>query len=292
MVGWGAPWEEVRRLPDRRPEAGRILGMVLRLLLFAAAAALVAGALVAAVAQGPGAETDGPAAAAPRAATPERPARAAPGPPRIAPGQGTFRLLAAGGTRSGADAAGRAAATPPIRWRPSRALGLPQAGRLVDGVRLPREGEHFFTWDPVRKASPNRAWRRWGTDVLVRRTLRVAREHRAANADAPRVAIGDISRPQGGDFGHRWGSIGHVSHQNGLDVDVYYPRTDRRERAPRSARAVDRRLAQDLVDRFVAAGAEKVFVGPNVGLTGRPSVVQMLANHDDHVHVRFPPLRR
>ena len=47
-------------------------------------------------------------------------------------------------------------------------------------------------------------------------------------------------------------------------------------------------LAQDLVNRFVAAGAQKVFVGPHVGLTGKRGVVSILAYHDDHLHVRIP----
>jgi Penicillin-insensitive murein endopeptidase len=178
-----------------------------------------------------------------------------------------------------------------IGWRSSVALGLPHAGRLVRGVQLPAEGVHFFTWDPVRRAVPNRAWRRWGADGTVRTTLRVLRAHRRALPGAPRLGIGDLSRPRGGDFGTRWGRIGHVSHQNGLDVDVYYPRLDRRERAPARPPQVDLVLAQDLVDRFVAAGAEKVFVGPSLGLRGPPGVVQALANHDNHLHARFPPRR-
>ena len=185
-----------------------------------------------------------------------------------------------------------APAWPAVRWRESRALGAPHAGRLVGGVRLPRAGEHFFTWDPVLKTSPNRPWRRWGTDVLVRRVLRVAREHRAAHPNAPRLAIGDLSRPHGGDFGKRFGILGHVSHQNGRDVDVYYPRRDRREVAPRRPGQVDQRLAQDLVDRFVAAGAVKVFVGPSLRLRGPRGIVERLAHHDDHLHVRLPPRRR
>jgi hypothetical protein len=55
-----------------------------------------------------------------------------------------------------------------IQWRRSRALGKPWAGRLVNGVRLPSEGRLFFTWDPVKKRSPNRAYRRYGTDRLIR----------------------------------------------------------------------------------------------------------------------------
>jgi Zinc carboxypeptidase/Penicillin-insensitive murein endopeptidase len=171
----------------------------------------------------------------------------------------------------------------------SRSLGVPWAGQLVGGVQLEPEGEHFFTWDPVRKRSPNRGWRRYGNERLIRTLLAVLREYAAAHPRAPRVGIADLSRSRGGDFGSRFGGIGHASHQNGLDVDVYYPRRDRRERPPRVPRQIDRRLAQDLVDRFVAAGAAKVFVGPATGLRGPPAVVEVLpAYHDNHMHVRLP----
>ena len=170
----------------------------------------------------------------------------------------------------------------------SRALGFPWAGRLVGGVRLGPSGHTFFTWDFVKERSPNRPWRRWGTDRLIRALTRVLAGYMAANPGAPRVGIGDLSRSHGGDFGSRFGAPGHASHQSGLDVDVYYPRLDGRERPPLRPRHIDRRLAQDLVDRFVAAGAEKVFVGPRTGLTGPPSIVQVLpAYHDNHMHVRL-----
>jgi murein endopeptidase len=164
---------------------------------------------------------------------------------------------------------------------------LPWRGRLVAGVRLATEGPTFFTWDPIRKRSPNRGWRRWGTDRLVRTLLAVLDEFAAAHPEAPRIGVGDLSRRNGGDFGPRYGQPGHVSHQNGLDADVYYPRRDRRERSARSPAQVDRALAQDLVDRFARAGAVKVFVGPRTGLKGDPSVVQPLRRHDDHLHVRL-----
>jgi murein endopeptidase len=176
-----------------------------------------------------------------------------------------------------------------VRWRRSRALGLPWAGRLVRGVRLPGEGADFFTWDPVRRLSPNRAWRRWGTSRLIRVVLRILHDHRAAYSFAPRVGIGDISRPYGGNFGRRFGGLGHASHQNGLDVDIWYPRLDGLERRAGRVGLIDLKLAQDLVDRFVAAGAEYVFVGPRTRLTGPRRRVVPLVHHDDHMHVRVRP---
>ena len=43
------------------------------------------------------------------------------------------------------------------------------------------------------------------------------------------------------------------------------------------------------MDRFVDAGAQKVFVGTRLRLTGPRAVVIPLAHHDDHMHVRLPP---
>jgi murein endopeptidase len=175
----------------------------------------------------------------------------------------------------------------PIHWRHSVAVGLPEAGSLKRGVLLPPEGAHYFTWDPIRTRQPNRASRRWGTDDLLRTTLRVIRGYAAAHPGAPRVGIGDLSRRHGGDFGPQYGGLGHATHQNGLDIDVYYPLRDEAERSPLSVDEVNLRLAQDLVDRFVRAGAVQVYVGPNTGLTGPPGVVEAIPYHDNHLHVRI-----
>ena len=174
-----------------------------------------------------------------------------------------------------------------VHWHDSVALGTHTAGLLQRGVRLPAEGRTFLTWDPVLRRSPNRQWRRWGTDGLVRVVLGVARDYRVAHPRGARMAVGDLSRPRGGDFGPRFGYIGHASHQNGLDVDVYYPRADGRELAPRDAGEIDRRRSQELVNRFLEAGAQVIFVGPNTGLSGPPGRVQPLVQHDNHLHVRL-----
>ena len=176
---------------------------------------------------------------------------------------------------------------PQLAYRPSSPEGLWWAGRLRRGVQLPADGPDWFTWDPVLKRSPDRGWRRWGTDRLVRTLLEVIEQYRLENALAPRVGIGDLSRRHGGDFGVRFGGLGHGSHQNGLDADVYYPRNDGLERRAYRPSQVDQLLAQDLLDRFVAAGARVVYVGPSLRLEGPRKVVVPLVHHDDHMHVRL-----
>ena len=172
-----------------------------------------------------------------------------------------------------------------VLWRDSRSVGKPNRGALIRGTKLPPQGATFFSWDPVRKRSPSPQARRYATDKLIRVVLRVADEYARANPGAPRLAIGDLSKPGGGRFAGAF----HASHQNGLDADIYYPRLDRRERSPWNVTDIDLKLAQDLVDRFVRAGATYVFVGPRTPLKGPRGVVMALPRHDNHMHVRLPP---
>jgi murein endopeptidase len=171
--------------------------------------------------------------------------------------------------------------SPEIEWKRAISHGLPYAGRLSSGTRLPAQGPDWVTWNPVSDRVPNRPWRLFGHERTVRRVVAVAAAYREANPAAPRVVVGDVSFRGGGPMEL------HRSHQNGLDVDVYYPRRDGRERAPVHAEQIDRALAQDLLDRFVAAGAQVVFVGYSTGLDGPSDVVVPYPNHGDHMHVRF-----
>src|ERR671932_134869 len=182
-------------------------------------------------------------------------------------------VLGVVGARSLAQAT-TAPVAPPAPAGPSRAIGLPWHGRLVNGVQLPEVGAGWLTWDPVLKQIPNRPERRWGTAKLIATLQRVLTAFHADHPELPQVLIGDLSRPQGGIFDKRFGGLGHASHQNGLDADVYYPRADRRLLAAYKPELIDRTLAQDLLDRFVAAGVQFVFVGTRVGLTGPRKVVQ------------------
>ena len=169
-----------------------------------------------------------------------------------------------------------------VDWHHAASVGLPYAGRLVDGTQLPHEGADWVTWNPNTDSVPNLRHRLYGNEHTVRAILSVVSGYRNAHPDAPRVVIGDLSLRDGGTMDQ------HVSHQNGLDVDVYYPRLDRHLSAPIATSQIDRALAQDLLDRFIAAGAQTVFVGYSTGLRGPSGVVVPYPNHENHMHVRFP----
>ncbi len=177
----------------------------------------------------------------------------------------------------------RVHALPKVEWHHARSVGLPYGGSLVDGTQLPVKGSNWVTWNPITDSSPNVPQRLYGNEHTIRAILSVTRAYRTAHPHAARVVIGDISRPSGGRMDD------HVSHQNGLDVDVYFPRRDRRLRAPTRTAQIDHRLAQDLLDRFVAAGAQYVFIGYWTGLRGPAGVVVPWPGHEFHMHVRFTP---
>jgi Penicillin-insensitive murein endopeptidase len=177
----------------------------------------------------------------------------------------------------------RVHALPKVDWHHATSVGLPFAGRLIDGTQLPASGPNWVTWDPVTDSVPNEPVRLYGNERTIHAILSVTAAYRAANPGAPRVVVGDISLEGGGPMTDE-----HVSHQNGLDADVYYPRRDRKLAAPVESSQIDRRLAQDLLDRFVAAGAQVIFVGYSTGLHGPAGVVVPYPNHEYHMHVRFP----
>ena len=166
----------------------------------------------------------------------------------------------------------------------SRAIGHPWHGRLKCGQQLPVASVDFTTWDNALQRPLNRPWRRWGTEKLVGITERIAADYRAQWGS--RLVIGDLSRTHGGPFGREFGGTGHASHQNGLDVDIYYPRRDRLDLPPFKIRDVDRTRAQWLVDR-VNEDAKIAFIGPNVGLHRTSGKIEYLAHHDNHVHLRI-----
>jgi Penicillin-insensitive murein endopeptidase len=175
------------------------------------------------------------------------------------------------------------AAFPAVRWQRATSHGLPYAGRLSHGTQLPVEGPSWVTWNPVADHVPNRPERLFGHERVIRTLLAVMAAYRSEDRDAPRVVVGDISFRGGGPMEL------HRSHENGLDVDVYYPRRDATLRPPTRDDQIDLERTQDLLDRFLAVGVEKIFVGYSMDLRGPSDVVTPYPNHQDHMHVRFRP---
>jgi hypothetical protein len=170
---------------------------------------------------------------------------------------------------------------PRIAWHTATSIGLPYGGRLENGTQLPAEGPDWVTWNPNTDSRPNLPGRLYGHEHTIRTIISVLAQYRKAHPLAPQVVVGDISLRSGGVMDQ------HVSHENGLDVDIYYPRRDRWLQAPTSTAQIDRRLSQTLLDGFVAAGASKIFVGYATDLRGPRDIVTPYPNHENHMHVRF-----
>lgn len=175
---------------------------------------------------------------------------------------------------------------PPVHWRDSRAIGTPNAGSLENGVRLPVRGTGFYTYNPATQEPPGGSDRTWGTAKLIHEVIDLGEWWARTHPERPRLGIGDLSRETGGPF--TGPVVGHVSHQNGLDVDIRLVRSDGAERAADPA-SYDRALTQGIVDHLVSRGASLILVGPDLDLHGPSGVVMTWPAHDDHLHVRWNP---
>lgn len=118
---------------------------------------------------------------------------------------------------------------------PVRVLGGSGLGCIAGAVALPSEGPG---WQVVR-LSRNRYW---GHPALVEAVKGLA--GRARRAGLPDVWIGDLSQPRGGPM-----SWGHASHQNGLDVDIWFDLT------PKPARPAAAREHIDVPSLVLADGS-------------------------------------
>ncbi len=135
---------------------------------------------------------------------------------------GAAWLLTAGVVALGLAASGRARAA----GEAAHAVGHYGRGTLQGGVAYPAEGpDHYVVYRPhcyVRPAlaelyaDPAKRNVHYGHPWAVAETLAALAEFRRADPAAPRVGLGEASAPQGGQVPY------HHSHQNGLDIDVFY----------------------------------------------------------------------
>jgi murein endopeptidase len=169
---------------------------------------------------------------------------------------------------------------PDCRRHLSRSIGTPGSGHLANGVLFPATGPDHFTWNFREQQIGGSDRTRWGNCRVVRAVLRGLSEYRRRNPEAPPVAVGDMSLRHGGEID------GHSTHENGRQVDLYFPRRDRGLREPHTVGQVDLQLTRELVRAILRAGAYRVLIGPRIRIR-TPAQVIRWPHHDDHLHAMF-----
>jgi len=183
-----------------------------------------------------------------------------------------------------------------------RPVGFYTRGCVAGAVALAHDGPEW----QVMRLSRNR---NWGTPRLVELIEKLARD--AKEKDGwPGLLVGDLGQPRGGPAPY-----GHASHQNGLDVDIWFePMPDRRltaaERESKtmdsiletgSDYVVDMKKFPEGLDRLLKRAAsypevQRVLVNPGVKKMlcetagddrGWLSKIRPWYKHDDHMHVRL-----
>lgn len=228
--------------------------------------------------------------------------------PSIAAALLSMALTAVGSAAAAGDIPARQlfskAETPaPLDPRP---VGFYSRGCVAGAVALPINGPEWQVMRLSRK-------RNWGTPELVDLIQKLA--HDAKEKDGwPGLLVGDLGQVRGGPT-----PSGHVSHQNGLDVDIWFaPMPDRRltveERESKtmdsvlvsgSSYEVDMTKLPEGLDRVLKRAAsypevQRVLVNPGIKKLlcesagdnrGWLSKIRPWYKHDEHFHVRLrcPP---
>jgi murein endopeptidase len=162
----------------------------------------------------------------------------------------------------------------------SHSVGSPGHGRLRHGVLFPASGPDHFAWNFRAQRIGGSDRTRWGHCRVVRAVLLGLTAYRRRNPDAPPVAVGDMGLRHGGEID------GHSTHENGRQIDLYFPRRDHERREPHTVAQVDMRLSRELARAMLDAGADRVLVGPHIRIGTLPRVIRW-PNHDDHMHAMF-----
>jgi penicillin-insensitive murein endopeptidase len=183
---------------------------------------------------------------------------------------------------------------------PVRVIGGNGGGCIAGAVRLPDEAPGLQTIRLSHSAF-------WGHPDTIAALLRLGRE--AHEAGLPDLYMGDISNPRGGPL-----AGGHMTHQMGLDADVYLDLSPRAEMtneqrdalAPPSmvradGRAVDPdhwRAADATLLRLAAGlpGVDRILVNPAIkkqlceDATGDRAWLRLIRpwyDHAGHMHIHF-----
>lgn len=117
----------------------------------------------------------------------------------------------------------------------------------------------------------------WGREELVRYITFLAREWRTRHPDAPRLLIGDMSKPDGSEFPP------HVTHRDGLTLDLLT--------TPRNVCHIDwpdQDLTLELARLAHQLGARQILYNGTY-VDEHVPVAQPWPNHDDHFHIVIDP---
>lgn len=166
---------------------------------------------------------------------------------------------------------------------PSIAHGLPYNGTLGGGINICDNNTgyyHFLGTDPVDTDD-------WSTLKLVQ-VIEAGGRRWQQNYNF-NFGFGDMSLQNGGAFPD------HVSHQNGLDVDMRYIRTDGQQLAldiAENPQLYDAQATVDLMNFLIQEGdyiVTHIFVDTNYARIGNKSgnVLHHLTGHTNHFHVRI-----
>ncbi len=186
---------------------------------------------------------------------------------------------------------------------PARVIGGYAQGCIAGAVALPLEGGGY----QVLRTARNRYY---GHPTLVSYIQKLARQ--AQKASLPEFLIGDMGQPRGGPM-----AFGHASHQNGLDVDIWFrlikarlPKAEQERPRPVTMidpvnRASDQSSWTTDHARLLRIAAsfpevDRIFVNPVIKHTlcasergDRRWLVKLRPwrGHDEHFHVRLrcPP---
>jgi murein endopeptidase len=171
---------------------------------------------------------------------------------------------------------------------PSIAHGTPTDGWLEGGINLPDQGRgyyHHYGIDPVDRDD-------WGTLTLINMVEGGGRNWMDLYFN-PRIGILDMSLQNGGPFTNYYNpdSLDHVSHQNGLDVDVRYVRNDGQEIGLDIASAdsiyYDPQATADLMNSLIQNGNVTVIFIDTAHAHLEGDILQDLEGHSNHFHVRI-----
>ncbi len=176
-------------------------------------------------------------------------------------------------------------------------LGLPNHGRLVNGVQMPK-GDEWMLTDPGDA---------WGTQETIDNLTLAIHAVNKQFADTPKMVIGHISAQHGGHLSP------HLSHQQGRDVDISYfykdsPKwyavatDDNLDKArtwafiktlvketPVEMIFIDSAVQRIIKDYALSAGEDPKWLDSvfQVGSKNPLAIVRHAKGHATHIHIRF-----